>query len=145
MITKYEENKILFNYIIKTKYTLKIDTNENDILYIRYNNKDMKCRYILLFATTDDNIIWSDENPYIDNKTRYITQKTKEYINSNENIKNSKNSKDKTNKIIEIIIKEGYNIRDINYDNTRITPLWIVTQKNKKYIKYYMIIDIIYF
>ena len=48
--------------------------NTNNILYIKWNNNEMKCKYVLLF-TIDDNgdIIWSHQNEFIDQKTRYIS------------------------------------------------------------------------
>jgi len=131
MIINHEHCKKLFNYILSKKYEIILDKNYNDILYIKHDNGELKCKYILIFSKIENSIIWSYENEFIDIKTKEISKKIRKIIKEEKSIVNI------INKIISNDIK-------IKYENEEIKPLWIIINKDKNYIQYLMIIDIIY-
>jgi hypothetical protein len=133
MILDLNSTKKLFNYILVNDYEIILDKNHNDIMYIKHNNGEIKCKYVLIFSTINEEnnkIIWSYDNQYIDRKTREISKILKKEINEKSLI-------NIINKIIssDIIIK---------FEEEEIIPLWVIRNKDKISIQYYMIIDIIY-
>jgi hypothetical protein len=75
--------KKLFNYILDNDYEIILDKNHNDIMYIKHNNGEIKCKYVLIFSTINEKnneIIWSYDNQYIDRKTREISKILKKEI-----------------------------------------------------------------
>jgi pantothenate synthetase len=140
MIIDYNSIKKLFNYILDNEYEIILDKNYNNIMYIKHNNGEIKCKYVLIFSTINEEnnkILWSYENEYIDRKTREISKILKEKIKEEKTKLNDKFLIKMINKIISsnIIIK---------YEEEEIIPLWIIRNKDKISIQYYMIIDIIY-
>ena len=140
MIINKDSCKKLFNYILNNNYEVILDKDYNNILYIKYDNGEMKCKYILIFSTIlekNNKILWSYENEYIDAKTRIISKLLKKEIKE-EKVTFSNSSLIKMiNKIIltNIIIK---------YEEEEIIPLWVIRKKDKSSIQYLMIVDIIY-
>lgn len=140
MIIDFNSIKKLFKYILDNEHEIILDKNYNNIMYIKHNNGEIKCKYVLIFSTINEEnnkIVWSYENEYIDRKTREISKILKEEIKEEKTKLNDKSLIKMINKIISsnIIIK---------YEEEEIIPLWIIRNKDKISIQYYMIIDIIY-
>lgn len=130
-------NKNIFSYIIEKDYLIKKDINTNDILYINWNQFEMKCRYFLAFTIDNlNNIIWSCDNPYIDQKTKYFSQT----IKSNLGI----NSKIFTNDILNDLKKMIRNQMSFVYEEDKIIFIWCLFGEYKKYKQFYVITEIIY-
>ena len=127
----WKDNKIIFNLIINKNYLIEKDIITNDILFIKWDQFEMKCKYFLLFTiNNNDDILWSSDNPYIDQKTRFLSKNIKTYLNKNkysiELLNNLKN-----------LIKINY---IINYEEETINLLWCLIRNYKKnYIKFYII------
>lgn len=130
-------NKILFNYIIKKDYLIKKDIESTNILFIKWDQFDIKCKYFLAFSIgEEDDIIWSCDNPYIDQKTRYLSLQLK-------------NSLEHNNKYSSIFLNELKKIFKSNtsviYDTDKINFIWCLKSVYKKYKQFYVITDLIYF
>ena len=144
----YNNIKSFFNYIINKKYEIIKDPHSNEIMKIIYDNNEIKCKYVLLFSIetsnkeNNNNIIWSNNNQYIDQKTREISL----FIKNSLELKKKYNWDNITKKellsIINIIIKDNL---IINYENENIYPMWIITGNITNFIQYYMITDIVYY
>jgi pantothenate synthetase len=165
MILDLNSTKKLFNYILNNDYEIILDKNHNDIMYIKHNNSEMKCKYVLIFSTINEEnnkIIWSYDNQYIDRKTREISKILKKEINEENTVSNAsltlglpsdyrpslQSSRNRENlnekSLIKIINKIISRDIIIKFEEEEIIPLWIIRNKNKIGIQYYMIIDIIY-
>ena len=157
--------KKLFNYILDNDYEIILDKNHNDIMYIKHNNGEIKCKYVLIFSTINEKnnkIIWSYDNQYIDRKTREISKILKKEINEEntvsdasltlglpsdyrQSLRSSRNRENLNEKsLIKIINKIISSDIIIKFEEEEIIPLWIIRNKDKISIQYYMIIDIIY-
>ena len=132
----WKQNKIIFSYIMDKDYLIKKDVNTNDILYINWDQFEMKCKYFLAFTVDlSNNIIWSCDNPYIDQKTKYFSQ----YIKSSLGAKNIYSSQI-MNELKNIIL----NGMSLVYEENKINLLWCLVGDYKKYRQFYIITDIIY-
>jgi hypothetical protein len=147
-MNNYKNIKIFFEYLITNNYKIQKDDNTNDILKIYYNNNEIKCKYILLFTefkNTNNNtntLLWSFENPYIDQKTQWISKYLKYKLDLNKKINTNNPDKKEISLIVSYIIRDQINIV---FDDEVIKPLWIITDNSDSYKHYYMITDIIYF
>ena len=132
----WKQNKIIFSHIIEKEYLIKKDVNTNDILYINWEQFEMKCKYFLVF-TVDllNNIIWSCDNPYIDQKTKYFSQHIKSNLRE-KNIYSSQIMNDLKNLILGGM--------SLVYEENKINLLWCLVGDYKKYRQFYIITDIIY-
>lgn len=144
----WTQTKILFYYISGKNYTIKKETYKNDILYINWNNFSIKCKYFLVFyIDTNNNIIWSCDNPYIDQKTIFLSNYIRNIFKS-DIIDKTFNSE--TINFMKKLIK---NNTSIIYNNTnendisdeKINLLWFITGNYKNHKQFYIITDIIYF
>lgn len=139
----WKQNKTLFNHIIKYNYIIRKDSENNNILYINYNNRELKCKYLFLFTVNNDNkILWSCDNPYIDQKTKYISYNLKDTI-----YKQDKNIKinffnDELINILKLILK---NHNQILFQEEKIILLWYLVDNMKNYKQFYIITEIIYY
>ena len=132
----WKQNKIIFNYIINQKYIIKKDIDTNNIFYIKSSKFKMKCKYFLAFIINEkNNIFWSTDNPYIDQKTKYLSYQIK--INVNNNIFSEDLLKD-----LKKIFETNFSI---TYEDEKIYFCWFITGNYKKYKKIYIITEIIYF
>lgn len=132
----WKQNKIFFNYISKKNYFIKKDNETNNILFIKYDNFEIKCKYFLAFIVDqNNNIHWSCDNPYIDQKTKLLSNFIKKNINNNKFDNNI------INYFKKIIHDDSY----IIYDNEKINFIWCITGNYKKYKQFYIITEIIYF
>lgn len=135
----WKQNKLLFNYISNKNYMIKKDMETNNILYISWDNFEIKCKYFLVFSVDSvDNIYWSSDNPYIDQKTKYLTNYIKINIESN---KNKKYDNELINSLKKIIQSNSHVI----YENEKIKFIWCLTGNYKEYKQFYIITEIIYF
>jgi len=145
-MNNYKNIKIFFEYLITNNYKIQKDDNTNDILKIYYNNNEIKCKYILLFTEFKNNnnntLLWSFENPYIDQKTQWISKYLKYKLDLNKKINTNNPDKKEISLIVSYIIRDQINIV---FDDEVIKPLWIITDNSDNYKYYYMITDIIYF
>ena len=152
----YTKNKIIFNKIISSKYKIKKDMNEKDILYIESGDKKIKCKYIMFLTENPINntnkhnaksiIMWSDSNPYIDIYTQELSQiiRKKLLISDNKNLIDQNNQiifKQDLDNLIKVLIKNQFIFSDKN--NNDIYCQWIITNNNN-IIEYFMITEIIY-
>ena len=98
----------------------------------------MKCKYFLAFSVDSNNkITWSCDNPYIDQKTKYLSFNVKNSIENNESI-----TIDTLNNIKKIIQSNF----SIVYEDEKINFLWcLIGRSYKKYRQFYVITEIIYF
>ena len=146
----YNNIKSFFNYIINQKYEIIKDPNSNEIMKIIYDNNEIKCKYILLFSIEtsnknkekNNNIIWSNYNQYIDQKTREISLFVKNSLELKKKYNWDNITKKELLTIINTIIKDNL---IINYENENIYPMWIITGNITNFIQYYMITDIVYY
>jgi hypothetical protein len=141
-IIKYKNNKDFFKYLLNLKYSIQKHQNKKDILYIIFDDKRIKCNYILLFVENikknNSELIWYDDNIFADQYTRTINKFIKNIILANfNNINfNAVSNNDITN-ILKFII--NYNFENINCE-------WILTNNLKKnLIEYYIITEIVYY
>jgi hypothetical protein len=139
---KYNNNKNLFNYIIKHDYKIIKDNNNFDNIIIKYDNKEILCEYLLLFSRLDNVLIWSNENPYIDQKTNYIITIIKNNIESLYNFNYSNISDKNIIEIMNYVLKNNFQIK---YNDKIINLLWILTDKVGNIIQYYIVTKLIYF
>jgi hypothetical protein len=133
----WKQNKIIFNYIISKDYSITKDNlNTNNILYINWEDFEMKCKYFLAFTVNDkDDILWSCDNPYIDQKTKYFSQ----------NIKNNLGNITKfSSEILNNLKKMIQSNITFIFEEENIQFIWGLYGDYKKYKQYYIIIDIIY-
>jgi hypothetical protein len=152
----YTKNKIIFNKIISSKYKIKKDMNEKNILFIESDEKKIKCKYIMFLIENPINItnkqnpksiiMWSDSNPYIDIYTQELTQIIrKKILTNNNNLIDQNNQiifKEDLNNLIKNLIKNQFVFADKN--NNNIYCQWIITNNNNNIIEYFMITEIIY-
>jgi len=132
----WKQNKIFFNHIINKEYLINKDINTNDILYINWEQFEMKCKYFLAFTVDKyDNIIWSCDNYFIDQKTKYFSQ----------NIKNNLENKIIfTADILNNLKKMIQNGMSFIYEEDKINLIWCLVGDYKKYKQFYIITEIIY-
>ncbi len=132
----WKQNKIIFNHIINKEYLIKKDINTNDILFINWEQFEMKCKYFLAF-TVDifNNIIWSCDNPYIDQKTKYFSSNIKNNL-MEKKLYSSKMMNELKNMIL--------NGMSLVYEENKINLLWCLIGDYKKYKQFYIITEIIY-
>lgn len=132
----WKQSKTIFNYIINQDYLIKKDIETNNILFIKWKQYEMKCKYFLVFSVDDKaNIIWSSDNPYIDQKTKYLS----EIIKKNLDNKNNFNI-DLLNALKKIIQSNLY----VNYNEEQIYFLWCLIGSFKNLKQFYIITEIIY-
>ena len=136
----YKENKIIFNYILEHKYSIIKDNESNNILYIKYGNKEIKCKYLLLFTQQNNSsIIWSCDNPYIDQKTKNIIMIIKNLIMKKFTFNNVINTNEYY-QILKYILNE---LKFIVFQEEKINFLWILKGIIKNYNHFYIINEII--
>ena len=142
----YNNIKTFFNYILDKEYLILKDPNSTELMKITYANNEVKCKYILLFSIENNDqinkVLWSYDNPYIDQKTKIISLLVKNAIELKKKYNWDNFTQKELLNIINIIIKENLKI---NYEGDIINPLWIITGNIKNITQYYMIIDIIYY
>jgi len=133
---EWKQYNTIFKYILKHKYFINKDDYNNDILFINLNNFELKCKYFFLFTIDEkNNIIWSCDNLYNDQKTKFLSNYLKIKL-ENKNLYND----DIMINLKKIIQKDKY----ILYENEIINLIWCIIDNNKKYKKFYIITDIIY-
>ena len=152
-------NNDLFKYLKNIKYKIKKDNNKNNIIYIDYDDKQIKCNYLLLFIeiksnSGSNNILWSCDNPFVDNYTHKITKLIKENLESLQNFVSLDSTGIRSidasripasNKIYEIIKYIQNEKYKKNSELIGINCEWILNNNYKEYVEYYMITRIIYF
>ena len=132
----WKQNKIIFNHIIDKEYLINKDTNTNDILYINWEQFEMKCKYFLAFTVDkDNNILWSCDNPFIDQKTKYFSQNIKS---------NLEKKKYFTSEILNDLKKLIQNGMNFIYEEDKVNLIWCLIGDYKKYRQFYIITEIIY-
>lgn len=132
----WKQNKNIFNHIINKEYFINKDNNTNNILYINWDQFEMKCKYFMAFSVDKfNNIIWSCDNPFIDQKTRYLSL----------NIKNNLNQKKVfSHEILNELKKLMQNEISIIYEEDNIKLMWCLMGDYKKHKQIYIITEIIY-
>ena len=134
----WKQNKLIFNYIIKKKYSINKDSNTNNILYINFEQFEMKCKYFLAFTIdNNNNIIWSCDNPYIDQKTKYLSFNIKNNIGKNNMYIYTIETLNNLKKLIQ-------NETSFIYEDNKINLMWCLFGNYKKYKYFYIITEIIY-
>lgn len=132
----WKQNKIIFSHIIDKEYLIKKDVNTNDILFINWEQFEMKCKYFLAFTVDiSNNIIWSSDNPYIDQKTKYFSQSIKSSLGEKKIY-----SSQIMNELKNLIL----NGMSLVYEENKINLLWCLVGDYKKYRQFYIITEIIY-
>lgn len=132
----WKQNKNLFSIIINNNYSIQKDYDSHDILYINWEHFSMKCKYFLAFTIDDDkNIIWSCDNPFIDQKTKYLSQCIKSNISTSEKI---------SNEIMNDLKKLLQNDTSFIFEEHKINAIWCIIGEHKKYKQFYIITEIIY-
>ena len=133
----WKQNKTIFTYIINKDYVIKKDVNTNDILYINWDQFEMKCKYFLAFTVDEtNNIIWSCNNPFIDQKTKYFSQCIKSNLGGETKIFTSQILND-----LKKLIQDGMGFV---YGEDKINILWCLVGEYKKYKQFYILTEIIY-
>ena len=132
---EWKHNKILFNYIINQKYLIKKDIETNNTLFIKWDQFEMKCKYFLAFSIENNNDInWSYDNPYIDQKTKYLS-----YIIKTSLGERKKFNIEFLNKIKDIIQSNSFTI----YQDEKIKFLWCLIGSYKNFKQFYIITEIV--
>lgn len=132
----WKQNKIIFNFIINKDYIIKKDVETNNILFIKWEQFEIKCKYFLAFSVEENNnIVWSCDNPYIDQKTKYLSYiiKTNLYNKNNFNI-------DFLNNIKKIIQAD----MSVIYEEEKINFLWCLIGNYKNFKQFYIITELVY-
>ncbi len=153
-LINYKKNKMIFKELMDKNYKIKKDVNDNQILYIQSNNKEIKCKCIMFMIekiinekNQDSLIIWSDSNPYIDGYTREISKIIRNTIHNEIEyvIKKSTQiiTKNDLQNLINNLIKNQYSFLDKS--GKTINCNWILINMSNGNIEYYMITDIIYY
>jgi len=133
----WKQNKIIFNHIINQDYIIKKDIETTNILFIKWNQFEMKCKYFLAFSVDGDNKInWSCDNPYIDQKTKYLSFNVKNNLSGHKSF---------TTNMLNDIKKMIQSNFSIVYEEEKIYFLWCLIGAYKKYKQFYVITEIIYF
>lgn len=133
----WTQNKIIFNYIINKNYLIKKDIHTNNTLFIKWDKFEMKCKYFMGFTVDVNNqILWSNDNPYIDQKTKYLSRVLKLKLNLNEKTYNT----NLLNNIKNLIQSN----MSVEYDGEKINFLWCLVGNYKDYKQFYIITDIVY-
>lgn len=132
----WKQNKIIFSQIMNKEYVINKNTETNDILYIKWDKFVMKCKYFLAFTVGEsNNIIWSCDNPYIDQKTKYFSQ----------NIKNNLGGElIFSSQVLNNLQKLLHNGMTFIYNEDNINIIWCLFGDYKKYKQFYIITEIIY-
>lgn len=132
----WKQNKIIFNYIINQNYIIEKDINTTNIIFIKWKQFEMKCNYFLAFSVNEKDIInWSCDNPYIDQKTKYLSFNVKNNMSNNKNFSTN---------ILNEIKKMAQKNFSIVYEEEKINFLWCLIGNYKKYKQFYIITEIIY-
>jgi len=137
--------KNLFKYIMKYKYNIIKDPNIYDILTIRYDNKELKCKYLILFTLYKKQVMWADVNLYNDKKNKEIVTWLKNYISDNEELNVELNVETMSGKKIKKTVKK---IIDSNKELSRsfdTNALCVITENYKEYKQFYLITELINF
>jgi len=129
-------NKIL-EIINKEEYNLVIESK--DILVIYNNELEIKLNYVQILVMNNKEIYWSDNNEFIDKRTRRITEIIKSKLNKSK----LNNEKGINNELLELINRENL----IKVDENNINLLGIIIEPYnldiEKLNKYFLITDII--
>ena len=132
---EWKHNKILFNYIINQKYLIKKDIETNNTLFIKWDQFEMKCKYFLAFSIENNNDInWSYDNPYIDQKTKFLS-----YIIKTSLGERKKFNIEFLNKIKDIIQSNSF----ATYNDEKIKFLWCLIGSYKNFKQFYVITEIV--
>jgi hypothetical protein len=145
MVSSYNNIKNFFKYIMKFEYKIIHDDDTYDIISIKYDNKELKCKCILIFTLNNDNLFWSNDNIYNDQKTRQIVSWIKYNLvnNKNLNIKDINSVNDKEN--LKLIIKSIINLDEDLNKNFGLNSLCVITDNLKEYKQFYLITELLYF
>lgn len=140
----WNQTKKIFKYIIANKYLIRKDPNTNNILFISWKKLNIKCKYFLLFVTdetenSDEKIMWSCDNMFVDKKT----QKLSKYIKMNI-MENGINEKKFSKKLSNFMKKIFESNEEIEFMDEKINLMWVITEKSDNYKYYYVITEIIY-
>lgn len=132
----WKQNKIIFTHIINKEYIIKKDIDTNDILFINWEQFEMKCKYFLAFTVDEsNNIIWSSDNPYIDQKTKYLS------LNIKTNLGGINTYSSQVMNDLKNLLHNGMSFV---HEENKINFIWCLVGNYKKYKQFYIITDIIY-
>jgi hypothetical protein len=132
----WKQNKIIFNFIINNDYLIKKDVETNNILFIKWSQFEIKCKYFLAFSIDENNnIYWSCENPYFDQKTKYLSYIIKTNMNQTNTFSN--NFLNSLKKIIQADMSIIYQEEKINF-------LWCIIGSYKNFKQFYIITELVY-
>ncbi len=137
----WKQNKNIFNYIEKNDYLIIKNPEHNDILNIIWDKFDIKCKYFLAFTVDNNNkILWSFDNPYIDQKTKFLSYQLKLNMKLPDNQNNIF-----SNEFVSYLKKNIIQSKiDIFIADEEINFIWCLVEKFKKYKQFYIITDIVY-
>ena len=108
----------------------KIEKISNNRLIMSIDNIELKLEYYQILCIKDDLILWSYNNPYIDQRTRMVSKKIELLIgNYNE-------------KKIENILK-NINVMNIKLEGEEINILGFISEIKNGYKFYYLISEIL--
>jgi hypothetical protein len=131
----WKHNKLLFNYIVEQDYLIKKDIETNNILFIKWEQFEMKCKYFLAFSIeTNNEIIWSCNNPYMDQRTKYLSNVIKTNLHNN-----NKFSMEFLNDIKNIIQTNSFT----TFQDEKITFIWCLKGTFSNFKHFYIITEII--
>lgn len=134
--------KNLFKYVMKFKYKIIKDINSYDILTIKYDNKEIKCKYLILFTIHDDTVLWASDNIYNDKNNRKIVSWIKNSITEN----NDKiNLEVITTNDLKLLVKNIINLNNELLINYNTNALCVITENIKEYKQFYLITELLYF
>ena len=132
----WKQSKILFNFITNQKYLIKKDIQKNNILFIKWNQSSMKCKYFYAFTIDDKyNIYWSCDNLFVDQKTKYLSFIIKKMLNEKKTFNTNL-----LNKIKNIIQSDFFT----TFQDEKIYFLWCLISNYKNQQHFYIITEIIF-
>ena len=134
----WNQNKILFNYIVNQDYKILKNSNITNIIIIKWEQFEIKCKYFMVFTIDEKNdIYWACDNLLVDQKTKYLSFNVKNKIDDKKKYSTS------TLNNLKNFIQSNFSII---YEDEKIDFIWcLFSNYNKKYIQFYIITEIINF
>lgn len=132
----WKQNKIIFNAITNSKYAIQRDIATNDVMSIYWNNFEIRCKYFLLLTKYDSGeITWAYENPFIDQKTKFLS---KSFGESMGNLQS-------TVQILNYLKTKFHDGETIMYMGEEINLLWCIVGTHTNYRQFYVITEVEHF
>lgn len=130
------QNKVIFNFITNSNYSIQRDIATNDTMSIYWNNFEIQCKYFLLLTKHDDGqIVWAYENPFVDQKTKFLSK----------SLGSPMQNLHTTVQMLNYLKNKFRNNEKIIYNDEEIDLLWCIVGTHKNYRQFYIVTEIKHF